>query len=51
VLAEIYYNNQKKINNAKNVLFSAFTIGREKPEKLPLILATVDKEGIKKMVN
>jgi len=51
VLAEVYYNNPEKLEDAKRVLFSSFKIGREKPEKLPLILATVDKEGIKEFTN
>jgi len=51
VLAEVYYNNPEKLEDAKRVLFSSFKIGREKPEKLPLILATVDKEGIKEFTD
>jgi len=28
-------------------LFSSFVIGDKKPKKLPLILATISKEGVK----
>ena len=47
VLAEIYYNNAKKLEEAKKILLSSFKIGEKKQEKLPLILAAVDKDGIK----
>ncbi|MCJ7657504.1 MAG: pyrimidine-nucleoside phosphorylase [Candidatus Atribacteria bacterium] len=46
-LAEVYYNDSKKLKEAKNKLFSSFVIGDKKPKKLPLILATISKEGIK----
>ena len=47
VLAEIYYNNAKKLEEAKKILLSSFKIGEKKQEKLPLILAAVDKDGTK----
>jgi len=46
-LAEMYYNNEEKLEVAKKELISSFTIGKEKPKKLPLILAIIDKNGIK----
>lgn len=46
-LAEVYYNDSEKLKEAKNKLFSSFVIGDRKPKKLPLILATISKEGIK----
>ena len=46
-LAEIYYNDAEKLEDAKKKLLSSFTIGDKKPRKLPLILATISKEGIK----
>lgn len=46
-LAEVHYNDSKKLKEAKNKLFSSFVIGDKKPKKLPLILATIRKEGIK----
>ena len=47
VLAEIYYNNAKQLEEAKKILLSSFKIGEKKQEKLPLILAAVDKDGTK----
>lgn len=49
-LAEVYYNDSEKIKVAKNKLFSSFMIGDKKPKKLPLILATISKEGIKEFI-
>lgn len=46
-LAEVHYNDSEKLKEAKNKLFSSFVIGDRKPKKLPLILATISKEGIK----
>jgi pyrimidine-nucleoside phosphorylase len=46
-LAEVYYNDSEKLKEAKNKLFSSFVIGDKKPKKLPLILATISKEGVK----
>jgi len=46
-LAEVHYNDSKKLKEAKNKLFSSFVIGDKKPKKLPLILAIVSKEGVK----
>ena len=46
-LAEVYYNDSEKLKEAKNKLFSSFVIGGNKPKKLPLILATISKEGVK----
>jgi len=46
-LAEVYYNDSKKLKETKNKLFSSFVIGDKKPKKLPLIFATISKEGIK----
>jgi len=46
-LAEVYYNNSEKLKEAKKKLLSSFVIGNKKPQKLPLILATISKEGIK----
>jgi len=49
-LAEVYYNDSKKLKKAKNKLFSSFVIGNKKPKKLPLILATISKEGVKEFI-
>ena len=49
-LAEVYYNDSEKLKEAKNKLFSSFVIGDKKPQKLPLILATISKEGIKEFL-
>jgi len=46
-LAEVYYNDTEKLKEAKGKLLSSFVIGKKKPQKLPLILATISKEGIK----
>lgn len=46
-LAEVHYNDLEKLKRAKNKLFSSFMIGDKKPKKLPLILATISKEGVK----
>jgi len=46
-LAEVYYNDSEKLKEAKNKLFSSFVIGNKKTKKLPLILATISKEGVK----
>ena len=46
-LAEAYYNDSEKLKEAKGKLLSSFVIGKKKPQKLPLILATISKEGIK----
>lgn len=49
-LAEVYYNNSEKLKEAKKKLLSSFTIGNKKPEKLPLILATIGRQGIKEFI-
>jgi pyrimidine-nucleoside phosphorylase len=49
-LAEVYYNDSKKLKEAKNKLFSSFVIGDKTPKKLPLILATISKEGVKEFI-
>jgi len=49
-LAEVYYNDSEKLKEAKNKLFSSFVIGDKKPKKLPLILATISKEGVKEFI-
>jgi len=46
-LAEIYYNDSQKLEEAKKKLLSSYVIGNKKSPKLPLILATISKEGIK----
>ena len=46
-LAEVYYNDSKNLKEAKNKLFSSFVIRDKKHKKLPLILATISKEGVK----
>jgi len=45
-LAEVYYNDSEKLKEAKKKLLFSFVIGNKKPQKLPLILATISKEGI-----
>lgn len=49
-LAEIYYNDAEKLEDAKKKLLSSFTIGDKKPRKLPLILAAINQEGIKEFI-
>lgn len=49
-LAEVYYNNSEKLKEAKKKLLSSFTISNKKPVKLPLILATISREGIKEFI-
>jgi pyrimidine-nucleoside phosphorylase len=49
-LAEVYYNDSEKLKEAKNKLFSSFVIGDKKPKKLPLILATISKDGVKEFL-
>jgi pyrimidine-nucleoside phosphorylase len=49
-LAEVYFNDSEKMKDAKKILLSSFIIGNKKPQKLPLILATVSKEGIKEFI-
>ncbi|MHC2995328.1 MAG: pyrimidine-nucleoside phosphorylase [Candidatus Atribacteria bacterium] len=49
-LAEVYYNNSEKLKEAKKKLLSSFTIGNKKPGKLPLILATISRQGIKEFI-
>ena len=49
-LAEVYYNDSEKLKKAKNKLFSSFIIGNKNPKKLPLILATISKEGVKEFI-
>jgi len=49
-LAEMYYNDSEKFKEAKEKLLYSFTIGNKKPEKLPLILATISREGIKEFI-
>lgn len=46
-LAEVYYNDSKNLKEANSKLFSSFVIGDKKPKKLPLILATISKDGVK----
>ncbi|HZK11538.1 MAG TPA: pyrimidine-nucleoside phosphorylase, partial [Atribacterota bacterium] len=46
-LAEIYYNDSEKLKEAKKRLFSSFVIKNKKSQKLPLILATISREGVK----
>jgi len=49
-LAEVYYNDKEKLEDARKKLMSSFTIGDKKPQKLPLILAAISKEGIKEFL-
>lgn len=49
-LAEVYYNNSEKLKEAKKKLLSSFTISNKKPVKLPLILATISRQGIKEFI-
>ena len=46
-LAEVYYNDSEKLEEAKKKLFSSFVIRNKKMQKLPLILATISKDGVK----
>jgi pyrimidine-nucleoside phosphorylase len=46
-LAEVYYNDSEKLKEAKKKLLSSFVIGNKKPQKFPLILVTISKEGIR----
>jgi len=49
-LAEVYYNDSEKLKEAKGKLLSSFVIGKKKPQKLPLILATISKDGVKEFI-
>jgi pyrimidine-nucleoside phosphorylase len=49
-LAEVHYNDSEKLKEAKKILFSSFIIGNKKPVKLPLILATISRQGIKEFI-
>jgi len=49
-LAEIYYNDSEKLKEAKKRLFSSFVIKNKKSQKLPLILATISREGVKEFI-
>jgi len=49
-LAEMYYNDSEKLKEAKKKLLSSFIINNKKSEKLPLILATISREGIKEFI-
>jgi pyrimidine-nucleoside phosphorylase len=51
VLAEVFYNKKEKLEQAIKLLNSSFEINKEKPKSIPLILATVDKNGVKKFTN
>jgi pyrimidine-nucleoside phosphorylase len=46
-LAEVHYNDSEKLKEARKKLLFSFVIGNKKPQKLPLILATISKEGVK----
>lgn len=50
-LVEIYYNEDKKLEEAKSRITSALKIGKKKLPKNPLILAMIDKEGLKEYIN
>jgi len=49
-LAEVHYNDSEKLKEAKKKLLSSFIIGIKKPVKLPLILATISRQGIKEFI-
>jgi pyrimidine-nucleoside phosphorylase len=49
-LADVHYNDSEKLKEAKKKLFSSFIIGNKKPAKLPLILATISRQGIKEFI-
>jgi len=49
-LAEVYYNDSKNLKEAKNKLFSSFVIRDKKHKKLPLILATISRQGIEEFI-
>ena len=49
-LAEVYYNDSEKLKEVKGKLLSSFVIGKKKPQKLPLILATINKDGVKEFI-
>ena len=49
-LAEVFYNDSGKLKEVKKKLFSSFVIEDKKPHKLPLILATISKEGVKEFI-
>jgi len=49
-LAEVYYNESEKLKEVKGKLLSSFVIGKKKPQKLPLILATISKDGVKEFL-
>ena len=49
-LADVHYNDSEKLKEAKKKLLSSFIIGNKKPVKLPLILATISRQGIKEFI-
>jgi pyrimidine-nucleoside phosphorylase len=49
-LADVHYNDSEKLKEAKKKLLSSFIIGNIKPVKLPLILATISRQGIKEFI-
>jgi len=49
VLATLYFNDEKKYFNAKNIVKKSFHIIDKKPKEEPLLLAVIDKYGLKKL--
>jgi len=49
-LAEIYYNDLKKLEDAEKKLLSSFTINNKKPKEIPLVLAIINEQGIKEFI-
>ncbi|MFW6130792.1 MAG: thymidine phosphorylase [Atribacterota bacterium] len=48
-LATLYFNDEKRYFNAKNIAKNAFHIIDKKPEEEPFLLAVIDKCGLKKL--
>jgi len=49
VLATLYFNDEKKYFNAKNIVKNAFQLIDKKPKEESLLLAVIDKYGLKKL--
>ncbi|ABB14837.1 pyrimidine-nucleoside phosphorylase [Carboxydothermus hydrogenoformans] len=50
VLAELHYNDEKKLEDAQKIVFAAFKIDSRPPQKAPFIKAVVTSKGVEKYV-
>lgn len=47
-VATVYFNDQEKFKIAKELIQNAFVISEKEPDKFPLILAVINRDGIVK---